>query len=143
MIFELNSSIFISLKNHIKYSNIVELDSNLGNLKVIAYSLLIESAISTESVDYSTFNGRKISDYDFVQLIIGVNSTDFRATMIIPTSIFTSTTDNNYYVSCNSGFTGETFHNVTFKYISDTSVNIKRTLGTLSYAHIVGYKIEL
>lgn len=87
---------------------------------------------------YSTYNGRKFSDYNIIVFTFGVNENDIR------TQIIASIGSNNeysntveYVPSCYT----DKLHQVVFKIESDTYISIYKASGSMSYVEVWGLKL--
>lgn len=114
------------------------LNNTIGSIQMKTFSLLTGTTVSTTSKDYSTYGGRLFSDYDLIVFVGGVSVTDLRMQLIVPASVFSSSSGKKYIVSNNTG----TLHQIAFKRISDSSVNIQVTSGTMTYVEVWGLKIS-
>lgn len=94
--------------------------------------------LTTTSTTYTLYNERKFSDYDFITITIGASTSDIRAEMTLPRSVFKL--GKQLFMDCHSN-NGNTWHQVAVKYASDTTITAFASTGaTVKYLNIYGYK---
>ncbi|MBP3339776.1 MAG: hypothetical protein J6L69_10270 [Lachnospiraceae bacterium] len=116
----------------------MNINSNLTNFSINAYSLVISANLTTNNTTYTLYDERKFSDYDFITITIGASTSDIRAEMTLPRSVFTS--GKQLFLDCHSN-NGNTWHQVAVKYASDKTITAFTSTGaTVKYLNIYGYK---
>lgn len=100
-----------------------ELEAGIGGIKAIE-TLFVTNTIATSTTEYTTYNSRKFSDYDFYLFKIGASALDVRRTVILSKADWKSGASINEVMlhgstaSTPSSYTASTF---TAGYHSDTS----------------------
>ena len=113
--------------------------------KIIWYSLLTGRNLTTADTQQNTYGGRKISDYDVLLFIFGVNDSDIRRTAMINTGFWISGRQIVESVLHGSSASSASSYNVgtiTVSYKSDTAFMAKcGGSGTIKRLSILGGKI--
>lgn len=129
--------------------SLLGLKEKVDYLQPRAYSLARTAemgVLTTTQTTYNTYSGRKFSDYGLLLITIGASTSDVRASLEIPSTVFTSGNGIDpmtVWIDCWSN-SGNTFNHVAVKYVSDTS--FIAYLGTSStvakYLNIYGIKVD-
>lgn len=111
------------------------------NSKSIKWESLITSTFTGNTeITVATYNGRKISDYSAIVVMVSISGDDARNTFIVPDQVFAQSTTRNFHIDTMSGVNGENFHQNVFRYVNDTTVALKRSAGSIPYMEIFGLK---
>ena len=129
--------------------SLLGLKEKVDYLQPQAYSLARTAelgTLTTTQTTYNTYSGRKFSDYGLLLITIGASTSDVRASLEIPSSVFISgdgISPMTVWIDCWSN-SGNTFNHVAVKYVSDTSfVAYLGTSGTVAkYLNIYGIKVD-
>ena len=109
--------------------------------KINDYSLALKTSYNATPTNYSTYNGRKFSDYKLLYFGIGT-ANDVRCTLIVPTSTFTSGSTMIASILHGSAGTSASGYNVSsmnISYVNDTTFNAYVAgTGTINYLDIHG-----
>lgn len=103
-------------------------------------SLLLLTAAGREEKLVPTYNNRKISNYSTIVVMISTSTKDARNTFVLPTSVFTQSTERVYTMDTTAGQNGEYFHQNAFRYVNDYTVAIKCVIGSIQYMEIFGLR---
>lgn len=137
-----------SLTTTAKTSAVAAINELNGNIATIAshdnytQSLVVASNASTTSAQFSTYNGRKFSDYRLLVFVMYESKTAsavIRETVVIPSTMWT--TGKSIYLVQNHGGTNlPNVSGIVISYNSDTSVNaLANGAGALIGFEIQGY----
>lgn len=117
------------------------INDKVNNLKEHGYSLLIDQKVTTTEQTFTTYNGRKVSDYDFIVLRMGLGSLEVRTTLFLATSVFRAT-NRQFYLDCHAG-NGSVYNQILVTYVSDTQIKAKCTVSPSAtiYLNVDAFKI--
>lgn len=117
------------------------INDKVNNLKEHAYSLLIDKQVTTTEQTFTTYSSRKISDYDFILIRMGLGSLEVRTTLFLPTATFRAT-NRQFYLDCHAG-NGSVYNQILVTYVSDAQIKAKCTVAPSAtiYLNIEGFKI--
>lgn len=114
--------------------------------KLMAYSIMLDTTLSSTETTYNTYSSRKFSDYTLIIFRFGASSADIRRTVVMPTSLWNSGKTINESILHGSTATSAASYNVTpiiVKYNSDTSIKANvGGAGSINHLEIVGIKFE-
>lgn len=120
----------------------------LNNKRIVTHSLLTDIVLTKESKNLSTYNNRKISDYDLILVVIGPTITDIRDTKILSARTFSSSKSYKFNLSVLHGSNSSDASdykvtNVAIQYVDDTTINVKLAgSGMLNHLEVFGIKLE-
>lgn len=123
-------------------TDINQINNNLNTLGV--YSLINGVSVTSLYTNISTFQNRKISDYQMLLFTLNNNAKDTRQTLIIPVGVFTSS-GNQISLATNSGTYGTStydFNQMFVKYVNDTTISAKIDSGIFKMLYIYGIKMR-
>lgn len=114
--------------------------------KLIWYSLLTDTTLTANYATYNTYGGRKISDYDVLLFIFGVDIGDMRGTAVVNKSNWGSgkiITNNILHGSTSSSASAFSVGGITVQYKNDTSFSAKYGgSGAIKHLQILGGIIQ-
>ena len=139
-----------NIANEVTANNMQSVSSNavanrINSLVENYYTLVSATAINTSTyANMSFISGRKLSDYDFIDFYVGIYDSGVyypRGFIRIPSLLFKPYNDKLIY-RVDIPLVGSNNENVSFRYSSDTSVDVRAfNTSTTFYAKILGEKI--
>lgn len=112
----------------------------VNRAKITSYSAMLRKELTSTSTTYTTYNGRKFSDYDLLIFRIGASATNTRRTVILPSVVWTSGAAINEGIMHGSGLNNKC--SVVINYRDDTSVTAYvGDSGAINHIEIYGSKI--
>ena len=138
------------ITNQVTVDNMQSVSSNavanrINSLVENYYTLVSATAINTSTyANMSFISGRKLSDYDFIDFYVGIYDSGVyypRGFIRIPSLLFKPFNDKLIF-RVDIPLVGSNNENVSFRYSSDTSVDVRAfNTSTTFYAKILGEKI--
>lgn len=125
---------------------ITDINDINNNLKELNAYLLINGASVTSSSDtnISTYQSRKISDYQMLLFTLNYSINDIRQTLLIPTSVF-AVSGMKVCLSTHLGTLGTTtytFNQMTVKHVNDTTISASLGSGACKILYVYGIKLH-
>lgn len=110
-------------------------DDNKG-----VYTLIANVSASSTATDYTTYNNRKITDYDLLIFQLKASLTDVRASSTDAVASFSS--GYKVRMTATHDTNDSKISGVVFQYVSDTSINIKLdNAAALTTVNVYGIKL--
>ena len=133
-----STGILVSSMKTTSGADLDELNSNLSSNGI--YSLINGVTVSSSTPqNFSTYNSRKVSDYDMLLLTLNYSNDDIRQSLLIPSSIFVS--GRSFYLTTNSGSGGTTFNQIAVRFVNDTTISATLNSGVCKVIYAYGIKI--
>lgn len=109
-----------------------------------AYSIMVDTTLTSTETTYNTYSSRKFSDYTLIIFKMGSSSSDVRRTVVIPTSLWNSGKTINESVIHGATASSASSYSVTpitIKYNNDTSIKASVS-GAVAINHleVIGIK---
>lgn len=109
-----------------------------------AYSIMVDTTLTSTETTYNTYSSRKFSDYTLIIFKMGSSSSDMRRTVVLPTSLWNSGKTINESVIHGATASSASSYSVTpitIKYNNDTSIKASVS-GAVAINHleIIGIK---
>lgn len=109
-----------------------------------AYSIMVDTTLTSTETTYNTYSSRKFSDYTLIIFKMGSSSSDVRRTVVLPTSLWNSGKTINESVIHGATASSASSYSVTpitIKYNNDTSIKASVS-GAVAINHleIIGIK---
>lgn len=116
-------------------------DKIIRKPKLKAYSVITATVINATEATYSTYGGRKFSDYDLLVFNVGTSAIDIRGSLVLHTSDWFS--GCTFHITSAHGASLGNVSSVDATYASDTSIKM-RTGGAnaFNYVWCLGYRVE-
>ena len=109
-----------------------------------AYSIMVDTTLTSTETTYNTYSSRKFSDYTLIIFKMGSSPSDVRRTVVLPTSLWNSGKTINESVihgATTSSASSYSVTPITIKYNNDTSIKASVSgAGAINHLEIIGIK---